>query len=159
MYYLPRGHEDRTRFFEIAECPVGDFACIKAKVYSPVKEVRIKKNFTVYSMVIFDDSGALNVVWYNNRFVKNAFRTGEEVLFYGKLGISRGKKELLNPIYEKVENQRFIGKIVPVYPLFGNITQKVIAGLVEQAMEVCGSFQEYLPKSICEKYEICDNRK
>ena len=156
LYYLPRGHEDRTRFFEIAECPVGDFVCIKAKVYSPVKETRIKKNFTIYSMVIFDDSGAINVVWYNNRFVKNAFRTGEEVLFYGKLGISRGKKELLNPIYEKADNQRFIGKIVPVYPLFGNITQKIIAGLVEQAMEVCGNFEEYIPSFIRDEYKICD---
>jgi len=156
LYYLPRGHEDRTRFFEIAECPVGDFVCIKAKVYSPVKETRIKKNFTLYSMVIFDDSGAMNVVWYNNRFVKNAFRTGEDVLFYGKLGISRGKKELLNPIYEKADNQRFIGKIVPVYPLFGNITQKIIAGLVEQAMGACGNFQEYLPSFVRDEFEICD---
>lgn len=156
LYYLPRGHEDRTKFYEIGDCPVGDFVCIKAKVYSPVKEARIKKNFTVYSMVVFDDSGALNVVWYNNRFVKNAFRTGEEILFYGKIAVSRGKKELLNPIYEKAHNQRFIGKIVPVYPLFGNITQKIIAGLVEQAMDTCGSFQEYLPTSLCEKYRICN---
>lgn len=156
MYYLPRGHEDRTKFFEIADCPVGEFVCIKAKVYSPIRETRIKKNFNIYSMVVFDDSGALNVVWYNNRFVKNAFRSGEEVLFYGKIGMSRGKKELLNPVYEKSENQKFIGKIVPVYPLFGNITQKVIAGLVEQAMEKCGSFYEYIPKAISEKYDICD---
>ncbi len=156
LYYLPRGHEDRTKFFEIQDCPVGEFVCIKAKVYSPVRETRIKKNFNIYSMVVFDDSGALNVVWYNNRYVKNAFRSGEEVLFYGKIGVSRGKKELLNPIYEKAENQKFIGKIVPVYPLFGNITQKVIAGLVEQAMEKCGSFYEYIPKGICEKYDICD---
>ncbi len=156
LYYLPRGHEDRTKFFEITDCPVGDFVCIKAKVYSPVRETRIKKNFSIYSMVIFDDSGAMNVVWYNNRFVKNAFRSGEEVLFYGKIAISRGKRELLNPIYEKAENQRFIGKIVPVYPLFGNISQKVIAGLVEEAMKTCGSFSEYIPKSICEKYDICD---
>ncbi|MBQ7975429.1 MAG: DEAD/DEAH box helicase [Clostridia bacterium] len=156
LYYLPRGHEDRTKFYDIHDCPVGDFVCIKAKVYSPVRETRIKKNFNIYSMVVFDDSGAMNVVWYNNRFVKNAFRTGEEVLFYGKVAISRGKKELLNPIYEKAENQRFIGKIVPVYPLFGNITQKVIAGLVEQAMEKSGEFSEYIPKAICEKYEICD---
>ena len=156
LYYLPRGHEDRTRFFDIEDCPVGEFVCIKAKIYSPVRETRIKKNFNIYSMVVFDDSGAMNVVWYNNRFVKNAFRSGEEVLFYGKVGISRGKKELLNPIYEKAENQRFIGKIVPVYPLFGNITQKVIAGLVEEAMKVCGEFSEYIPKAICEKYDICD---
>ena len=156
LYYLPRGHEDRTKFFEIADCPVGEFVCIKAKVYSPVRETRIKKNFNIYSMVVFDDSSALNVVWYNNRFVKNAFRSGEEVLFYGKVEMSRGKKELLNPVYEKSENQRFIGKIVPVYPLFGNITQKVIAGLVEQAMEKCGSFYEYIPKAILERYDICD---
>ncbi len=156
LYYLPRGHEDRTKFFDIDDCPVGEFVCIKAKVYSPVRETRIKRNFNIYSMVVFDDSGAMNVVWYNNRFVKNAFRSGEEVLFYGKVGISRGKKELLNPIYEKAENQRFIGKIVPVYPLFGNITQKVIAGLVEEAMKTCGSFSEYIPETICEKYDICD---
>lgn len=156
LYYLPRGHEDRTKFYEISDCPVGDFVCIKAKVYSPVRETRIKRNFNIYSMVIFDDSGAMNVVWYNNRYVKNAFRSGEEVLFYGKLAISRGKKELLNPIYEKADNQRFIGKIVPVYPLFGNITQKVIAGLVEQAIDVCGSFEEYIPAEICKKYGICD---
>lgn len=156
LYYLPRGHEDRTRFFDIEDCPVGDFVCIKAKVYSPVRETRIKKNFNIYSMVVFDDSGAMNVVWYNNRFVKNAFRTGEEVLFYGKVAASRGKKELLNPIYEKAENQRFIGKIVPVYPLFGNITQKVIASLVEEAMKTCGSFSEYIPEDVCRKYDICD---
>ncbi len=156
LYYLPRGHEDRTKFFEIADCPVGEFVCIKAKVYSPVRETRIKKNFNIYSMVVFDDSSALNVVWYNNRFVKNAFRSGEEVLFYGKVAISRGKKELLNPVYEKAENQRFIGKIVPVYPLFGNITQKVIASLVEEAMKACGSFYEYIPKAILKKYDICD---
>lgn len=156
LYYLPRGHEDRTKFFDIENCPVGEFVCVKAKVYSPVRETRIKKNFNIYSMVVYDDSGAMNVVWYNNKYVKNAFRSGEEVLFYGKPVISRGKKELLNPIYEKAENQRFIGKIVPVYPLFGNITQKVIAGLVEEAMKTCGSFSEYLPKAICEKYNICD---
>jgi len=156
LYYLPRGHEDRTRFFEIADCPVGEFVCVKAKVYSPVRETRIKKNFNIYSMIIFDDSGAINVVWYNNKFVKNAFKTGEEVLFYGKLGISRGKKELLNPIYEKADKEKYIGKIVPVYPLFGNITQKVIAGLVQQAMEKCGELSEYLPKSVREKYEICN---
>ncbi|MBR5808861.1 MAG: hypothetical protein IKY39_01970, partial [Clostridia bacterium] len=156
LYYLPRGHEDRTKFFDIHDCPVGDFVCIKAKVYSPVRETRIKKNFNIYSMVVFDDSGAMNVVWYNNKYVKNSFRSGDEVLFYGKVGVSRGKKELLNPIYEKAENQRFIGKIVPVYPLFGNITQKIIAGLVEEAMKICGEFSEYIPKSICEKYDICD---
>lgn len=156
LYYLPRGHEDRTEFFEIADCPVGRFVCIKAKVYSPVKETRIKKGFSLYTMVIFDDSGAMNVLWYNNRFVKNAFKSGDEVLFYGRIAISRGKRELQNPIYEKTGNQRYIGRIVPIYPLSGNLTQKIVASAVEQAMEACGTLSECIPHQVREKYKIAE---
>ena len=156
LYYLPRGHEDRTEFFEIADCPVGRFVCIKAKIYSPVKETRIKKGFTLYTAVIFDDSGAMNVLWYNNRFVKNAFKSGDEVLFYGRIAISRGKRELQNPIYEKVENQRYIGRIVPIYPLSGNLTQKVVASAVEEAMKACGTLPECIPHLIREEYNLAE---
>ena len=156
LYYLPRGHEDRTRFFEIADCPVGEFVCIKAKIYSPVKETRIKKGFTLYSAVIFDDSGAMNVVWYNNRFLKNAFKSGDEVLFYGRIAVSRGKRELQNPIFEKNGNQKFIGKIVPIYPLSGNLTQKVVASSVEEALKICGKIPECIPQSVREKYGIAE---
>lgn len=156
LYYFPRGHEDRTKFLEIADCPVGEFACISAKVYSPVKETRIRKNFTVYTMVVFDDSGAINVVWYNNRFVKNAFRSGEEVLFYGKVTASGRKKEMQNPVYEKAGKERFIGRIVPIYPLSGNLTQKVVQSLVEQALSVCGRLEEYIPSDLRQKYNIAE---
>ncbi len=156
LYYFPRGHEDRTKFSEISDCPVGDFACVKAKVFSPVKEARIRKGFTVYSMVVFDDSGAMNVVWYNNRFVKNAFRTGDEILFYGKVVVSRGKKEMQNPVYEKKENQHFIGKIVPVYPLTEGLTQKVVASAMEQAMESVGMLCETIPSAIRQKYGLSE---
>ncbi len=156
LYYFPRGHEDRTKFSEVADCPVGEFVCVKGKVYSPVKEARIRKNFTVYSMVIFDDSGAMTVVWYNNRFVKNAFLTGDEVLFYGKVGLAGRKKELQNPVYEKVGKERFIGKIVPIYPLSGNLTQKFIQSMMEQALKTCGELEEYIPTEIRKKYNIAE---
>ena len=53
LYYFPRTYEDRTHFLKIADCIPGESACISAKVYSPIKETRIRKNFTIYSMVIF----------------------------------------------------------------------------------------------------------
>lgn len=156
LYYLPRGHEDRTEFFEIANCPVGRFVCVKAKVYSPVKETRIKKGFSLYTAVVFDDSGAMNVVWYNNRFLKNAFRSGDEVLLYGKIAISKGKREMQNPVFEKAGKQRYIGRIVPVYPLSGNLTQKVVASSVEEAMKVCGRLPECIPHDVREEYNLAE---
>ena len=156
LFYFPRGHEDRTHFLPIAECRAGENVCICAKVYSPVKETRIKKNFTIYSMVIFDDSGAMTVKWYNNRYVKGAFLTGEKILFYGQISEMRGKKELQNPIYEKAGKQRYIGKIVPIYPLTGSLTQNIIRSAMEDALEKCGMLREYLPTEVRNKYNIAE---
>ena len=154
LYYFPRNYEDRTQFCEIRDAKDGEYVCISATVYSPVREARIRKNFTVYSMTVFDDSGQMKVVWYNNRFVKGAFRTGDNVLFYGKVAVKGRQKELENPVYEMPEKQHFIGKIVPIYPLSAGLTQKVLATLIEEALKSSGTLEEYLPSAIRKKYGI-----
>ncbi len=156
LFYFPRNYEDRTKFTEISDSIPGENVCIKAKVFAPVKETRIRKNFTIYSMVVFDDSGAITVVWYNNRFVKNAFKSGDELVFYGKVSASGRKKELQNPVYEKADKQRFIGKIVPIYPLSGALTQNVVRSAIENALEAAGRLEEYLPWQLRQKYNIAE---
>lgn len=154
LYYFPRTHEDRTKFTEIQDAAYGEETCIAACVYSPVREVRIRKNFNVYSMVVFDETGAMNIVWYNNRYVKNAFKTGERVLFFGKVTAKNGKKEMINPVYEKQDKQRFIGRIVPVYPLSGSLTQKTVQSAMEQAIEYADGMEECLPRELLERYRL-----
>lgn len=156
LYYFPRTHEDRTKFCDIADSVREENVCIRARVFSPVHEARIKKNFNIYSMIVFDDSGSLTVKWFNNRFVKGAFRTDEEVLFFGRVTVKNGKKELLNPVFEKADKQRFIGRIVPIYPLTGNLTQKIVSSAVEEAFRVCGDFEENIPRSVREKFQIAE---
>lgn len=154
LYYFPRTHEDRTKFTQIQDSAVGDETCIAACVYSPVREVRIRKNFNIYSMVVFDETGAMNIVWYNNRYVKNAFKTGEDVLFFGKVSVKNGKKEMINPVYEKQDKQRFIGRIVPIYPLSGSLTQKMVQSAMEQAIEYADRIEECLPQELLERYRL-----
>lgn len=154
--FFPRSHEDMTKFTEIADAAAGETVCIRAEIFSPVKEIRIKKNFTLYTMVIYDESGMMAVKWYNNRYVKGVFSTGEKFLFCGKVAFVRGKKELENPIYEKADKQRYIGRIVPVYPLSGNLTQKIIRSVTEEALERVGNVREYIPRGILEKYSLDD---
>lgn len=156
LYYFPRTYEDRTHFCDIRDLKDGEYACISATVYSPVHETRIRNNFTIYSMTVFDDSGQIRVLWYNNRFVKGVFKTGDSVLFYGKVSIKGRQKELENPVYEMPQKQHFIGKIVPIYPLSEKLTQKMLATLMEEALKSAGTLEEYIPKSVREKYNISD---
>ena len=95
LYYFPRGYEDRTNFCDNRDAKDGEYACISATVYSPVRETRIRKNFTIYQMTVFDDSGQIKVLWYNNRFVKGVFKTGDNVLFYGKVTVKGHQKDIL----------------------------------------------------------------
>lgn len=156
LYFFPRGYENRKEIKEIADCCAGESVCIKGRVMSPVTQTRIRKNMTIYAMIICDESGAMTVIWYNNKYVKNQFKTDEEYVFFGKISEKRGKRELVNPVFEKPEKKKYTGRIVPIYPLNGNLTQKIVQTAMESAMVLKGEMREYLPKDLREKYNIAE---
>lgn len=156
LYYFPRSHEDRSQMKEIADCTEGETVCLSVTVFSPVREARIRKNLLISTMVVSDETGALNVVWYNNRYVKGQFMTGDEYILYGKITRNRGKMEIVNPVFEKKGAERFTGKIVPLYPLTEGLTQKILQSSMELAIKEAGRLREYIPEGIREKYHIAE---
>ena len=155
LYYLPRDYEDRSRTVPTDCLAEGEEACVSATVFSPVRETRIRKNMTIYSMKVYDDGGIMSVIWYNNRFVKGAFKTGERYIFYGKVTRNRGMWEMANPIYERPEKARYTGRIMPIYPIGANITQKTVQSAVLQALSECGDMKDCIPSRIREEYHLC----
>ncbi len=156
LYYFPRSHEDRSEMKEIADCIEGETVCIGVTVFSPVKDVRVRRNMLISTMIVCDQTGALNVVWYNNKYVKGQFMTGDEYILYGKVTKNRGKIEMINPVFEKKGAERFTGKIVPLYPLTGGLTQKILQSTMELALKEAGRLEEYIPEDIREQYHIAE---
>ncbi len=156
LRYFPRGYEDRTKIAPLSEAPMGENVCIRARAFSGVRETRIRKNMTIYSMIINDDSDAISVIWYNNRFVKGAFSEGKEYIFYGKIILNRGKRELVNPVYESVDKQRFTGRIVPVYPLCEGLTQAAVRSAVENVIGEKDRITEYIPRQVRYDNNLCE---
>lgn len=156
LYFFPRAHEDRTELKKIADVSAGETVCLSITVFSPVRDNRIRRNMMISNMIVCDDSGAMNVIWYNNKYVKEQFHTNDKYILYGKIAENRGKKEMVNPIFEKAENQRFTGKIIPLYPLTGNLTQKIVQSVMENAINHVGRLEEYIDESIRSKYNIAE---
>ena len=156
LYFFPRAHEDRTQIKKIEDCIEGETVCVSITVFSPVKERYIRKNMLISQMVAGDESGRITAIWYNNRFLSDKFEVGSEYILYGKIGVRLGAKQILNPIFEKVENQHYTGKIIPLYPLTGTLTQKVVQSAMEEAIKVRGEIEEYIPADIREKYKIAE---
>ncbi len=156
LYFFPRTHEDRSEIKKIEDCVTGETVCVSITVFSPVSEKRVKRGMLVCNMTACDETGVLNVVWYNNRFVKDQFIPGDKYVLYGKITGSYGKKEMINPMCEKKGKERFTGKIVPIYPLTGSLTQRVVQSTMELALEKAGRLREYIPEEIRKKYNIAE---
>lgn len=156
LYFFPRAHEDRSELKKIADTNAGETVCLSITVFSPVRDSRIRRNMMISSMIVCDDSGAMNVIWYNNKYVKNQFHTDEKYILYGKITENRGKKEIVNPIFEKADSQRFTGKIVPLYPLTDGLTQKVVQSAMENAINEVGPLDEYINEDIRNQYNIAE---
>ena len=157
VYFFPRFIEDRGKTVKIRDMRAGDTVCIEAQVYVPVQEHFVRSNMRLYTMLINDGTGVASVMWFNNKYVKNVFRTGDIYRFFGKVTVKSGRRELVSPVYERVDSALHTGRVVPVYPLTENLHQKTIRSVMMEAVsKVSGNLNEYLPQSIRQKYNLCE---
>lgn len=156
LYFFPRSHEDRSLNKSIEDCADGETVCVNALVQTGVRENRIRKNMTLYTMQISDDTSSIKVVWYNNKYVKNAFSIGKRYVFCGKIQKKGRNLELLNPIYESEGSNKYTGRIIPVYPLTSGLSQKIFQSAMEAALSYALPVNEYLPENLRNKYKIAE---
>ena len=157
LYYFPRNYEDRTKIKNIIELVDGETICIKGMAVSKVAESRIRKGLTLYKLLIRDTTEAITATWYNQKYVANRIKLEERYVFYGKVSVKFGKKEIINPIFEEADSNQYTQKIVPVYPLTASMTQKVVQNIVGNCLKaVDQGVQEFLPHWVRGKYMLAE---
>ncbi len=158
--YFPREHEDRGKIKQIAELENGEEALICAFPVGRINEIHIRKNLTLYKLIVKDETGTAQLTWYNQSYLKNTFRQDTRYKFYGKVSNKFGKIEIASPVYETENSSRNTGKIIPIYPLTYQLSQNVIRKIIEGAiLEVDGKMEETLPQYMLEKYGLYDINK
>lgn len=156
LTYLPRDYEDRSATKTIYEAEEGETVCIIATVFSPVYARHIRKGLSIYSADLVDETGKITATWFNNKYIQNSLKKGEWYTFYGKVKKIGGKKHLENPIFEPAQKGVSTGRIVPIYPLSANLSQKMLQTLMAQAAQYIDQMPETMPEYIRRKFEVCD---
>lgn len=169
IYYFPRDWVDRSNIKPINKVTIGEKETVKGKVIS--KETKkIRYNFSITSVLIRDERGYIVGVWYNQPYMEKIFKRGDEVIFHGKVEIYRGSFQMNTPEYEIIKSgekaiedeEDFINvnRIVPVYPLTENITQKQFRKIIKYAIDNnLKYFEEYIPDIILNKYNLIDLKR
>lgn len=157
LYFFPRSHEDRSKIKPIERCEDGETVCIAATVYQLPIDRYVRKGMLITTMSVMDESGVMELVWYNNKYIKKNFTDNSKYIFFGKISHSRqGRRQMIAPAYEKAGSERFMGKIVPIYPLTAKLSQKTVQSAMELALKEAGQLEEYIPEHIREEYKIAE---
>lgn len=155
--YYPRQYEDRGKPKTISELVDKEEALVSAIVVARMSEIRIRKNLTLCKVVVRDETGTMQVTWYNQSYLKNTLKVNERYKFYGRVSNKYGKIDMQSPVFEPEEQSTKTGKIIPIYPLTYSLSQNTIRKIIENGlMEVKGRLEETLPEYLLQRYTLCD---
>lgn len=153
LRYYPRTYEDWSRVYSVKEAPLNENCCIKAIVSDTPTSVRILGGRTLSKTSVTDGIGIMNMTFFNNKYIKNMLKEGEEYYFFGKVTLNRyGAREMTSPVFRKAASD---ARIVPVYPQSNTLTSKQIEKVVKTALDEIATVPEYLPDTIIRENSLC----
>ena len=154
--YFPRKYEDRSQFKPIALTCDGEVACIKALVADTPRLMRIRRGMELVKFRVVDESGSVDITYFNQPYMKDAVHRGGCYNFYGKVIFAGSKRTMSNPVHEPEDAPCGVtGRIIPLYRLTTGLSQKLVMNAVRQALDACGDeLPEVLPESLRKKYRL-----
>ena len=144
LYYFPRSYLDERSRTAISNIQMGEDVVIRARLISAPRNFH-KGKWTVTNARIADESGELAVVWFNQPYLVKNLVEGQLYLFKGKVKRNYNRIQLTSPQVQKAEEN--MPGIVPVYPLGGGLTQKMVRAAVAQALVHLKEESDSLPSS------------
>lgn len=158
LEHFPREYEDRSRFYPITQAPVGENCCILATVAQPPSTRLIRKGLSITKLRAFDESGQIDLVYFNQPYLSSQLRQGEEYAFFGKIEGTLLKKQLTNPQFEPAGRGMITGRLLPVYRLTGGLSRTLMLQATSQAIQYTDELTESLDEEIRQQYDLCHIR-
>ena len=152
--YYPRGYENRGIKKDIAELVDGEDALIEAKCVSKMTEIRIRKNMTIYKLVVRDETATCTLTWFNVPFLKKRFIVGDTYKFFGKVKRKLNQIEMMKPIIDEQDSNKNTGRIIPIYPSTYNLSQNILRKIIENALEEANVLPETIPEYLIKEYKL-----
>lgn len=154
LRYYPRAYEDWSQIVPIRDLQAGENACIRATVCHTPTRIRIPGGTLLFKTTVTDGAGLLNLTFFNNKYIQNQLKEGEEYLFFGKPAQNRyGALEMASPLFQKPQSAH---RIRPIYPATAQLNSKTIERCVQNALDALETeIPDFLPREIREKNGLC----
>ena len=157
--HFPRAYYDRRDLVPVGKLPIGSSATFIATILA-VSMRRARRGQQILTVAVGDETGVVNLVFFNQPYLEKYFKQGERVVVSGESAVYRDRRQIVSPEYEIIggelsESLLHAGRIVPVYPLTAGISQRMMRKIVAAAGEKCaGQIPENLSEALLRSFDV-----
>ena len=146
--YLPRGYLDLSNLRKVSELKEGEFVTIMGDIRDAHASYA-GRGRQVLRVTVFDGTGYLFCIWFNQNYLKEKFSCGARFAFSGKI-IRRGAQlQMVNPIYEEVVDDDFgVGdmntKVLPLYSLTAGLYPRQLRRMINALLDMIAFVPDFI---------------
>lgn len=154
VYHFPRAHEPRGRILPLSHFQSDLPSAYLLTVATRVTTATPRRGLTISKFRAFDESGTVEIVFFNSPFIKDVFDVGAEFRFYGKITVTKGRLQMVNPKYEPFVEGLPLPDFVPIYSSTDGMSSKQLDKLIKSALnDILPQIKDHIP----DEYRIFNN--
>ncbi len=149
LYFLPRRYEDYSQLVPINRLQLGEQVTIIAQVKKASLR-RTRGGAPMLKAVLSDGTGAVEVTWFNQRYLANEITPGRQIVISGTVDEYLGHLCFTSPEWEPLRDELLhTNRIVPVYPLTEGLRAKSLRRLMKRTVTYWARrLPDHLPSSV-----------
>lgn len=164
LRHYPSRYLDYSMHVKIAKVPIGSIVTVSGQL-SEFKNVYTKSGRTLQKAVLSDETGSLDLMWFNQPFLKNSLKNGQNVSVSGKVELQARSLGMISPDYEVQRFDKFnillptihTGRLVPVYPETQGVSSKWLRSRISTVLNLLHvQITEFLPPEIMSRHGLID---
>ena len=158
LYHLPSRYEDYSLISKIGELQEGELVTVQGKI-TKLSNTYTRSRKTIQKVKIEDDTGSLDLTWFNQPFIIKNFNEGDVLSISGRVELFARKPTIISPEYEVFTGSTLhTGRIIPIYPETRGVSSK---WLRKQIFLILEQFfiQDYLPQRIIRDHKLWELEK
>lgn len=159
LFHIPSKYKDTSNIITISQLKQEQIGTILGKV-EDIKNIYTRSRKILTRAVVSDETGSIEIVWFNQRYIINTITKDENYLFEGKLNPKQSKPQLIAPTFERyyegVTNQKHVGRVTPQYPETAEISSKWLRARIDtifKNIDLENELKELIPKTVLDRAE------
>jgi ATP-dependent DNA helicase RecG len=139
LWHAPFRYNDFSQVSPISRVRPGEIVTIRGEIKS-FANVFTKHGKKMQVASVFDDSGKIDVIWFNQIYLISVLKPGMLLNLAGEISWFGRKMSLISPDYEIVNasndaNSLHTGRLVPIYPETEGVSSKWLRGRIAYLIE------------------------